>query len=113
MKHIISWEEARTKMRRDDPKGFSKLFVDESCGAEHIRFHVTVTSPEARAHPPHTHDDEEEIFYVLEGVGEVTIDGENFRVEAGTSVFVPPGKTHGIRNAGDTPLKYMVIICRC
>jgi len=112
MKYLVTWEGAETRRHADDSKGFSKTFVDESCGAKHLHIHVSVTSPEARAHPPHKHDGEE-AFYVLKGVGEVTIENESFKVEAGSSMFLPPGEPHGIRNIGNTPLKYMIIICRC
>ena len=112
MRYVVTWDKAETTKHSDDPKGFSKAFVDERLGAKHLHIHVSVVSPEARAHPPHTHDGEE-AFYILEGVGEVTIGEETFRVDAGSCVFLPPGKLHGIRNIGKSNLKYMVIICRC
>jgi len=36
MKYLVTWEGAETRRHADDPKGFSKTFVDESCGAKHL-----------------------------------------------------------------------------
>lgn len=48
----------------------------------------------------HTHGGEE-IGYVLEGVGEVEIEGQPPRVlKAGDAFFVPPNTPHLVRNTG-------------
>ena len=58
---------------------------------------------------PHTHRSTEEEFYlVLAGTGEMTRNGEVFRVEAGDLIRNPPGGTHSLRNSGAEPLKIFV-----
>lgn len=53
----------------------------------------------------HTHPGDE-ISYVLEGEGELLIDGEApRRVKAGDAFVVPAGKVHDARNVGGTVMK--------
>lgn len=53
----------------------------------------------------HTHPGDE-ISYVLEGEGEVLIDGEDpRRVKAGEAFVIPAGKIHDARNVGGTVMK--------
>lgn len=50
----------------------------------------------------HTHA---EVYYGLEGEGEVTIDGQQHRLAPGVAVFIPGGALHGIPHATG-PLKW-------
>lgn len=59
-------------------------------------------------HAAHSHD-AEEIFFVMEGKAEFTLNDEHKFVGANSSLYCPPGVKHGIRNAGDEPLRYLVI----
>ena len=59
--------------------------------------------------PYHTHDWEHEVF-VLEGEGEVEIEGESYPVKKDSVVFVDPGITHGFRNPGEKILKFLCLI---
>ncbi len=43
----------------------------------------------------HYHQLATELYYVLEGEGEVTLDGEVHPVRPGTVVHIPPGVVHG------------------
>lgn len=46
-----------------------------------------------------------ETYVVTSGTGIVTLDGEEHPVTAGTAVHIPGGAEHGVRNAGDGPLR--------
>ncbi len=53
----------------------------------------------------HTHPGDE-ISYVLEGEGELLIDGEAPRkLKAGDAFVIPAGKIHDAKNTGTVPLK--------
>ncbi len=59
---------------------------------------------------PHQHPYEHEI-YVLEGEGVLTnSDGEVGTLRPGVFVLVPPDESHGYRNTGNTPLKFICVI---
>ncbi|TNF36909.1 MAG: cupin domain-containing protein [Gammaproteobacteria bacterium] len=59
---------------------------------------------------PHKHLVSEEIYYIIQGAGSLSIGGEILAVNAGDSILIPPGTTHNIRNDHDEDL---VILCCC
>jgi mannose-6-phosphate isomerase-like protein (cupin superfamily) len=56
----------------------------------------------------HYHRRSEEIYLIVEGEGELEIDGEQRRVAAGDAALIPPGARHRIVAAG--PLR---LLCCC
>jgi mannose-6-phosphate isomerase-like protein (cupin superfamily) len=44
----------------------------------------------------HYHRLSEEFYFILEGTGEMTVDGETRSVESGDAILVPPGARHTI-----------------
>jgi mannose-6-phosphate isomerase-like protein (cupin superfamily) len=46
-----------------------------------------------------------EVYYVLEGLGLVTLAGVDHQVGAGSAVSIPADVEHGIRNVGDQQLR--------
>lgn len=50
--------------------------------------------------PLHRHEHKDEVFDVLEGVGDIYVLDRWVPAEAGTTVHVPPGILHGLRNSG-------------
>ena len=59
-------------------------------------------------HPAHHHNGEE-MFLMLDGALEVTINGKTSRITKGSVAFVGSGDQHGIRNPGPGLAKYFVI----
>lgn len=45
--------------------------------------------------PAHRQQEQDELFYVMEGTAEMTVDGESFEATAGEFVFVPPENWRG------------------
>jgi mannose-6-phosphate isomerase-like protein (cupin superfamily) len=105
MRNIIPWEEGR---KREHARGFAMPFVSAECGAEKLQMHVSIIQPGQAAHEPHAHDGEE-IMFLLEGTAEIRMGEETQIVGPNTAVFCPPHMFHGIRNAGETPIRYMII----
>ena len=58
----------------------------------------------------HYHAETEEIYFVLEGEGELELDGARGRVRQGDGVPIAPGAWHQLRNVGDETLR---ILCCC
>ncbi len=69
---------------------------------------MSVVKPHAATHEPHRHADDE-IFFVLLGSAEVYLNGEKTVLHPYASFYCPPNSEHGIRNVGDTELKYLVM----
>ncbi|CAG7951550.1 unnamed protein product [Penicillium nalgiovense] len=67
------------------------------------------TCPPATGHLcPHRHI-QAEIYHILEGVGNVTIDGVVSTVKAGSTVFIPSDAEHGIVNTGTVGLRWFYV----
>jgi mannose-6-phosphate isomerase-like protein (cupin superfamily) len=56
----------------------------------------------------HYHARTEEIYFLLEGEGDLEVDGERRRVAPGDAVLIPAGAWHQIRAA--SPLRFL---CTC
>ncbi|ADY73127.1 Cupin 2 conserved barrel domain protein [Desulfurobacterium thermolithotrophum DSM 11699] len=59
--------------------------------------------------PIHIHETQADSIYVLEGKGEVYINGEWQEIDAGDYVLIPPGEKHGVRSTGSIPLKLFIV----
>ena len=51
---------------------------------------------------------EDEIYYVLSGKGDMTIDGKTFEVTPGSAVLTRPGSSHGLKQKGTDDLVIMI-----
>jgi mannose-6-phosphate isomerase-like protein (cupin superfamily) len=87
--------------------GYQYWFADKSL-ADGKTLKLSVVKPGAATHAPHEHA-EDEFFFVLEGTAEFHLNGKTATGGPMTSFYCPTGSLHGIRNAGDTELKYLVI----
>jgi mannose-6-phosphate isomerase-like protein (cupin superfamily) len=67
--------------------------------------HVTL-DPSGGQVPWHSHD-QEEVYVVLEGTGEICVGNERRALIAGQAVFVPPAVFHQLTNVGDAPLRML------
>ncbi len=96
---------------RTDVKGLHRFIYAEGADPEHLRLHVSEVGPGQSSHPPHQHEGHE-IFFVLEGDGEVLVGDESHRVSKGEALQVHCPILHGIKNVGSTSLRYAVIIAK-
>ena len=87
--------------------GYQYWFVDPNF-ADGKTLKMSVVAAHSATHPPHVHA-EDEFFFILEGKAELYLKGKWIPAEPFTSFYCPPNVEHGIRNAGDSELKYLVI----
>ena len=81
-------------------------------GAKKLAYNLTAVPPGKRAYPFHSHRAQEEMFYVIEGAGEVRIGAETFPIRAGDIIACPTGgpeTAHQIVNTGKTELRYLAV----
>ncbi len=52
----------------------------------------------------------DEVYYILEGTGQMHIDDEVADVEAGDAIEIPPGSIQWIENTGDSKLIFLCIV---
>ncbi len=67
--------------------------------------HVTL-EPKGGQVPWHNQDSEE-IYFVIEGEGEMCLGEERRSLSTGQMVYIPPTVFHQLTNVGDTPLRFM------
>jgi len=58
----------------------------------------------------HHHEQIEEIYYILEGRGTMTVGPDRREVTAGDAIFVPRNNTHSLSNTGEQPIR-LVVAC--
>jgi mannose-6-phosphate isomerase-like protein (cupin superfamily) len=58
----------------------------------------------------HYHRESEEIYFVVEGSGEMELDGAHARVGPGDAILIPAGAWHRIRADASGPLRFL---CCC
>lgn len=85
-----------------------KLFGEDTGGAFSVVEHPV--EPGVLAAPPHTHTNEDEYSFVVEGDIGVWIDGEEFVAGPGTYVLKPRGVPHAFWNPRPRPARFVEII---
>ena len=65
--------------------------------------------PPGHAVTPHRHREIEEIYYIVEGRGMMTVGDEQREVAAGDAVYVPRGHRHTLANTGAEPIKLLLV----
>lgn len=58
-------------------------------------------APRSTGPGPHSHADNDEIFYVVEGTASIRVGDNWIEADKGTFVLVPAGITHDFENRGD------------
>lgn len=88
--------------------GYQYWFADKNFLEDGRTLKLSVVDVGKATHVPHKHP-EDEFFFILDGKAEFYLDGKTKEVGPYTSLYCPSNMEHGIRNAGDTQLKYLVI----
>lgn len=81
-------------------------------GARTLGYNITLIPPGKSAYPFHSHRTNEEMFFVLEGTGEVRLGPDTFTIRTGDFIACPPGgpeAAHQIRNTGEDELKFLAV----
>ena len=81
-------------------------------GARKLGYNITAVSPGKRAWPFHNHPAKEEMFFVLQGTGEVRIGDARYSIRAGDIIACPAGgreTAHQIINTGSQELRYLAV----
>ena len=60
--------------------------------------------------PPHIHDDEDELFHILDGELTLLTDAGEIRARPGDTAVLPRGHRHGFRNDGAAPVRFLVTV---
>lgn len=86
--------------------------VGSLIGARNLGYNITAVSPGKAAYPFHSHRVNEEMFFVLQGQGEVRIGEQVHPIRVGDFIACPAGSVataHQIRNTGAEELRYLAV----
>lgn len=86
--------------------------VGARIGAQKLGYNITAVPPGKRAWPFHNHPAKEEMFFVLQGSGEVRIGEGRYPIRAGDIIACPAGgreTAHQIINSGSEELRYLAV----
>ena len=118
-KPIVNVDELTFSPRHPDfsPEGKDQFEVQTApvaglIGACRLGYNVTMIPAGKAAYPFHAHRTNEEMFFVLQGTGEVRFGSRTYPIRAGDFIACPPGGAevaHQIRNTGDGDLRFLAV----
>lgn len=112
-KPFVNIDELDYSMQQQHGDKFEAQFapIATLIGAQKLGYRMTVVPPGKRAYPYHAHLVNEEMFFILEGEGQLRHSDETWIVKAGDIICCPVGREHPheITNTGDSDLKYLAV----
>ena len=104
--------DTREVVRYRFPTHTNELIMDRRDAVASEAFFVILEPGEAP--PLHVHEDAEQVFYILEGEGRMTVgrdEQETIELRVGDFVRTPPGTHHAVRCTGSSRFVYLSIDC--
>ena len=93
-----------------DPGNLKKVLIKASDVIEgKLQMVNWAKIPVGKAFRMHYHEDMQEIFILISGIAEMTVDGKSVSLIKGDTVIVPIGKMHTLKNTGNEELEYVVM----
>lgn len=89
---------------------FREVFKKADFKSNLVHLHETIVLPNSTI-GYHLHEGNEEIYYIMEGEGIMTVDGEKKKVTPGDAIITHSGSKHGLENNTDKDLKILVFEC--
>jgi mannose-6-phosphate isomerase-like protein (cupin superfamily) len=71
---------------------------------KHFAMGHVVLDPNGGQVPWHNQE-QEEVYFIIEGSGEMCLGEERRDVSAGQMIYIPPGVFHQLTNTGETPVR--------
>ncbi|HEV8388748.1 MAG TPA: cupin domain-containing protein [Dongiaceae bacterium] len=87
-----------------------RYLVDGTASGAGVGMFELTVPPGARVPPAHSHKDNEEIAYVLEGVLRYTVDDETRDLKAGERMYTPRGSVHAFSNPHGTTARALIVL---
>ncbi len=97
LRHVVTGRES--EILRDT----YYLIDPENSPSKNLTMGCTVIYPTGKT-TGHTHDDMEEVYYILTGKGKMVIGEDEFPIKAGDAFYVPFREYHVTYNTGNQPL---------
>jgi mannose-6-phosphate isomerase-like protein (cupin superfamily) len=108
IKHV---KEHEVKGERFDPphaRTIKHLAAPWTLGTRNVWLGITEVDP-GNASNLHSHDEREEIFYVISGQGKIRVADEEEAIEPGSCIYIPIGLPHQLINTAKEKLKAVAV----
>jgi len=87
------------------------LIDPEKSPSRNLKMGYTIVYPTGKT-TGHSHDDMEEVYFIVSGRGKMVIGNDEFPVQTGDALYVPFGEFHATYNTGIEPLKLLWVTGR-
>jgi uncharacterized cupin superfamily protein len=90
----------------------SRALFSSRIGAKQLGYNLTVLPPGRAQCPFHNHHGEEEMFFILEGEGELRFGDQRYPLRKHDVIACPPGGpevAHQIINTGTVTMRYLAV----
>jgi quercetin dioxygenase-like cupin family protein len=88
---------------------FEKFFADDQLPKNYKVFSEMVLAPSCSI-GYHSHIGESEIYYVLDGAGDINVDGNTIAAKPGDVAVCKNGSSHSVVNTGSKDLRILAVI---
>ncbi len=110
MKYLLKLEDGRNEPIKKLDNAQRVVLVDkDTVGAEDITFAYCKFEAKTATHKKHTHQDAEEVIYILKGKGISGLDDAEVEMQQGDTMFIPRGAVHWFYNPFDEPVEMLFI----
>lgn len=107
LSNVYYWD--MLEIKEEDTRIRRQVLEGKTFALSYFEIHSSTLEPGRAPHPPHVHDDYEELMIVKEGQVKITIGGKSKILGAGSVAFAMPGDEHGIENAGNAQATYFIL----
>ncbi|HEX7844501.1 MAG TPA: cupin domain-containing protein, partial [Chitinophagaceae bacterium] len=104
---VHQWSKLEAK--KEDNRIRRQILDGSTTSLSNLEIHASTLEPGDSPHPPHKHDDIEELIIITEGTVKITIGADSKVLGKGSIAFAMPGDEHGIENVGKTRVTYYIL----
>ncbi len=102
--YITTFSESK---KVENKTGWAFWFIPANGIADTLSVKMSYVNNGIKTHEPHAHF-EDELFYMVEGVAIVHLNGEEQLFKPGDAFYAPGNAMHNICRAGEQPIKYLM-----
>lgn len=104
---VYHWDKLEPK--KEETSVRRQILEGKTFALSYFEIHASTLEPGKAPHPPHVHEDYEELILVKEGQVKITINQTSKILGPGSVAFAMPGDMHGIENAGNSQATYYIL----
>lgn len=82
-------------------------YKEETAVMDVLRFVSLAHLDAKKQYHAHSHDDHEEVYYIIKGQGRIIVDGDDEPIHDGDCIYIPVGSMHQIINDSDEKIEFL------